>query len=176
MRGRFRGFWLAIAALVAVPLAGASPPPDESAEAIEASAAGGEQSDAPPAEAPRGWVERASLTASVVDREPQGRVKQLTTDRDRIFYFTEVRGMTGETLIHRWERSGGLVIEVPLVIGGPRWRTYSTKQLDSGSLGDWTVSAIDASGRVLSSDGFSYVEAPPEIEPPSERAPANSAR
>ena len=175
MRGRIGGFWLAAVALAAAPQAAASPPPDESAQAIEASAAGGEQGDAPLEEAPRGWVERAALTASVVDREPQGRVKQLTNDRDRVFYFTEVRGMTGETLIHRWELSGEVVVEVPLVIGGPRWRTYSTKQLDPAALGDWTVSAIDASGRVLSSDGFSYVEAPPEIEPPSEPAPANTA-
>ena len=172
MRGRFRGSWLAVAALAAAPLAAGSPPPDET---IGAGAAAGEQSAAPAAEAPRGWVERAALTASVVDREPQGRVKQLTNDRDRVFYFTDVRGMTGETLIHRWERNGELVVEVPLAIGGPRWRTYSTKRLDPSALGDWTVSAIDASGRVLSSDGFSYVEAPREIEPPAEPAPARSA-
>ncbi len=175
MRGRFRGSWLAVAALAAAPLAAASPAPDESVEAIEAEAAAGEQSAAPAAEAPRGWVERAALTASVVDREPQGRVKQLTTDRDRVFYFTDVRGMTGETLIHRWELNGKVVVEVALAIGGPRWRTYSIKQLDRSTLGDWTVSAIDASGRVLSSDGFSYVEAPGELEPRAEPAPARSA-
>jgi hypothetical protein len=164
-----------VAALAATPLATASPPPGESAEAIEAAAAGEPESAAPIEEAPRGWVERAALTASVVDREPQGRVKQLTNDRDRIFYFTDVRGMQGETLIHRWELNGEVVIEVSLVIGGDRWRTYSTKQLDPSALGDWTVSAIDASGRVLSSDGFSYVEAPPEIEPPAKPAAASSA-
>ncbi len=120
-------------------------------------------------------MERAALTASVVDREPQGRVKQLTNDRDRVFYFTDVRGMTGETLIHRWELNGAVVVEVALAIGGPRWRTYSTKQLDPSALGDWTVSAIDASGRVLSSDGFSYVEAPREIAPPADQPPAHVA-
>ncbi len=175
MRGRFKGTWLAIGALAAAPLAAASPPPGESAEAIEAGAAAGEQRAAPVAEASPGWVERAALTASVVDREPQGRVKQLTNDRDRIFYFTDVRGMMGETLIHRWELNGEVVVEVALAIGGPRWRTFSTKQLDPGTLGDWTVSAVDASGRVLSSDGFSYVEAPREIEPPLEPAPASPA-
>ncbi len=172
MRGRFTGSWLAVAALAAAPLAAGSPALDE---APGARAATGERSAAPAAEATHGWVERAALTESVVDREPQGRMKQLTNDRDRVFYFTDVRDMTGETLVHRWERNGELVVEVPLAIGGPRWRTYSTKQLDPSALGDWTVSAIDASGRVLSSDGFSYVEAPGEIEPRAEPAPARSA-
>jgi hypothetical protein len=46
-------------------------------------------------------------------------------------------------------------------VGGPRWRVYSSKELDSSWLGEWTVSVIDAYDRVLRKDAFQYTRAAP---------------
>ncbi|MDH3211642.1 MAG: DUF2914 domain-containing protein [Myxococcales bacterium] len=122
---------------------------DQAAPAPEAAAA----------PAPSGLVARSTITTSVVDREPQDSVETLSNDNVEVFYFTEVRDATGDTITHRWEWMGTLMAEVPFAVGGPRWRLFSSKNLDPTWLGEWTVTAVDSSGRVLSQETFEYREA-----------------
>ena len=117
------------------------------------------------APAPEGRVARSRLTTAVIDREPQDDVETLTNDDVQIFYFTEVLDATGDTITHRWEWMGQMMAEVPFAVRGPRWRIHSSKNLDSSWLGEWTVTAVDSSGRVLSQDRFTLREA---LAPPSE--------
>jgi hypothetical protein len=150
--------WIAVAALVA----GAANATEEQA----APAPGGA-----PAAAPTGSVERSAVTSTIVDREPQDALEEVASDLGKVFYFTEVLDMPGETLMHRWEHDGAVMAEVPFEIGGAHWRTYSSKDLDPGSLGRWTVSTVDASGRVLDARGFVVIEAAPEVAPPAAPTP-----
>ena len=94
-----------------------------------------------------------------MDREPQDSLHSLSNDTLRVFYFTEIRDAAGETVVHRWEWNGRVMAEVPFEVGGPRWRIFSSKSLDPNWLGEWTVSLVDASGRVLGSDQLSYESA-----------------
>ncbi len=110
------------------------------------------------APAPKGRVARSTLTTAVVDREPQDTVETLTNDNVQILYFTEVLDATGDTITHRWEWMGRVVAEVPFAVRGPRWRIHSSKNLDPSWLGEWTVTAVDSSGRVLSQDHFTFSE------------------
>jgi hypothetical protein len=120
------------------------------------------------APAPNGRVVRSTLTTAVIDREPQDTVETLTNDNVQILYFTEVRDATGDTITHRWEWMGRVVAEVPFAVRGPRWRIHSSKNLDPSWLGEWTVTAVDSSGRVLSQDRFTFSEVLP---PPAAPAP-----
>ena len=111
----------------------------------------------------------------------------------RIIFFTELHAAQGQTVFHVWEREGTEMARVAFDVRGPRWRVYSTKNLEPSWLGQWTVRVEDADGRELHSDGFSYVstatdtgpeqtsesalELPPVSEPyvtPAQQPPANA--
>ena len=142
------------------PTAEAEPVPatDEAAAATEPEVAAVERVRAP---VPPDAVARGTFTTAVEQREPVDSITSLASDRDRVYYFTEFVGVDGRRLTHRWEYQGEVVAEVPITIGGPRWRAYSTKSLGASRLGEWTVSVVDESGHVVHTDSFVYEKAAP---------------
>lgn len=108
-----------------------------------------------------GEVTRAIVTSGVENIEP---VDDLGQDialegggYRTVFYFTELRGFTAGNIVHRWTYNGRVIADVPLKVGGGwRWRTYSSKDLLPGMVGEWEVSVIDADGRVLGQQRFYY--------------------
>ncbi len=104
-------------------------------------------------------VVRASVTTNVVDREPVDSLDTITNEQELIFFFTEIADLAGGTITHRWEYNDEIMAEVPLEIGGSRWRTHSSKRLFKGWIGEWKVSVVDDSGQVLRSVSFNYVPA-----------------
>jgi len=131
---------------------------------VEAAAAEAETEPAASAEPASGSVARASFTTQVVDREPQDEITSLPGNASEISFFTELRGLTGRTLEHVWERDGAELARVPFHVQGPRWRVHSAKQLQPGWEGVWTVSVVDEDGTVLRSESFEYGAAEPEAE------------
>lgn len=122
----------------------------------EASAAA---ASATPTAGLEGRVARSAFTSAVVDREPTDTLEQLGNDVRSVSYFTELRGLDGQTVIHRWAFGGEVLAEIPFEVGSPRWRVYSTKSLDPTRLGDWTVSVVDGRGNTLSEERLRYVAA-----------------
>ncbi len=111
---------------------------------------------AAPAMAQSGTVERATFTTAIMDREPQDAISELSNDQRKIYHFTELHDLTGQTVTHRWEYQGQVMAEVSFEVGGARWRVYSSKSLEPIWLGEWTVSVVDESGHVLGTSSFSY--------------------
>jgi hypothetical protein len=110
-------------------------------------------------------VARGTFATAIEAREPVDSIRSLENDRDRVYYFSELVGIPGRAVTHRWAYEGETVAEVTIAVGGPRWRAYSSKQLAPSQLGEWTVSVVDESGNVLREDSFVY-EAPaaaPEV-------------
>jgi hypothetical protein len=164
---------LALAALPALAEVEGAAEVESEAPAVDGDATAGDAAEATPEASPEpltGRVLRASFTTQVVDREPQDSVTSLTSDQWRIFFFTEFIDLEGHTLTHLWEREGIEMARVPFVVGGPRWRVYSTKNLGPSWLGEWKVSVLDENDRVLHSENFSYVSAP--AQPILEEGPA----
>jgi hypothetical protein len=108
----------------------------------------------------RGSVVRSVFTTAVEDREPVDKIKTLDNSHRQIYYFTELRDMSGQTATHRWEYNGKVMAEVKFNVGGPRWRVWSTKTLVPGWTGEWKVSVLNGAGEVISEDAFEYTEAP----------------
>ena len=121
----------------------------------DAVARGSMETEAEPA-AMQAHVERSTFTSGVVEREPQDEVRSLSNDQDSIAFFTELKGLEGKTVIHRWEYDGQTMGEVAFDVAGPRWRVHSTKQLDPSWTGQWTVKVLDVDGHLLSEDQFEY--------------------
>ncbi|WP_170165000.1 DUF2914 domain-containing protein [Inmirania thermothiophila] len=106
-----------------------------------------------------GAVARAVFTTGITGREPVDRVVELPNDQRRVYYFTELVGLAGQTVTHRWEYGGRVMAEVAFRVGGPRWRVWSSKNLLPQWTGEWRVAVVDEAGRVLAEDRFNYVDA-----------------
>ena len=92
------------------------------------------------------------------DREPVDAIAFLENEARSIIFYSDIRGYSGATLLHRWEYQGQVMAEVPFVIGGDRWRVWSSKELLPAWIGDWTVSVVKADGEVIAAESFSYNE------------------
>lgn len=103
-------------------------------------------------------VARAQFTTAVEDREPTDRIDRLGVEHDRISFFTELRGLEGRTVTHRWVYDRSTEASVEFEVGGPRWRVWSTKQLIPDQTGEWTVLVSDDTGRLHGAWSFDYGE------------------
>lgn len=105
-------------------------------------------------------VARAQFTHGIVEREPTDRIDSVFyasgEDTDRLYYFTELIGLSGETITHRWEYEGQVIATVDFEIGGNRWRVYSIKTLLPSMLGEWRVVVVDAEGNALHTAEVTY--------------------
>lgn len=117
-------------------------------------------------------VTRSVFTTAIDNREPVDQVGQLSNDNSFINFFTEIRGMEGHAITHRWEKDGEVKAEVTFNVGGNRWRVWSSKNLHPSWLGNWQVSVVDEGGNVLAQESFAYI---PAVESSSEPAPASGA-
>ncbi len=121
---------------------------------------------------PSAEVASAQFTLAVVEREPTGAIQELSNDHRQIYFWSDLRDLTGTQVLHRWEWNGQVLAEVPFEVSGPRWRVFSSKQLDANWLGDWTVSVVTSTGEVLAQESFAYTAAEPA--PPAAPAPEAS--
>jgi hypothetical protein len=122
----------------------------------------------PAASVPAGAsVARAVFARAVAEREPHDVVSSLDPDAQEVFFFTELLGLEGRTVRHRWELDGQLMAEVPFVVGAPRWRVHSSKRLLPGQPGSWTVSVVAESGEILRSEVLQRALATPEPSSPT---------
>ena len=101
-----------------------------------------------------GSVARSAFALAIVEREPVDEVAVVTDNS--VYYFTDLRGLEGETIRHRWIYQGEVMADVEFTVGGPRWRVWSKKSLLPRWSGQWTVSVIDAVGAVIQSETIQY--------------------
>ena len=160
--GRRAAVALATLALVGLPAtAGWAVAEMEGEEALS------EAADAAAVAAPTGKVARSAFTSEIADREPVDQITALENDVTSIYFFSELIGLEGQTVVHRWEHNGEMLAEVPFEVGGPRWRVYSSKKLDPLWLGEWSVRVVDGAGNELSLDRFTYSKAEPAPSAPT---------
>lgn len=101
-------------------------------------------------------VSRSQFTSDVRQREPVDRILAMSNDESEVYYFTEIVGMGGQTVRHRWLYQGAVMAEVPFEIDGWRWRVWSKKTLLPGWTGAWRAVVVDEREDILGSDEFQY--------------------
>jgi len=121
----------------------------------------------------RGSVIRSIFTSSIQDREPIDKLEK-SAEADRVFYFTELRDMSGQTAIHRWEYDGKVMAEVKFDVRGPRWRVWSSKSFVPGWSGDWKVSVLNGAGETISEEMISLSAATAQAAEPAAATPETS--
>ena len=55
---------------------------------------------------PVGYVKRAIFTTKIKKFEPANNIKALPNNKQQIYFFTDLRGMQGQTVKHRWIYKG----------------------------------------------------------------------
>lgn len=104
-------------------------------------------------------VTRAVVATDVQDREPVGVDSTFAAGVGTVYFYTVFEGDFGETTVeHVWMREGEEVARVPLTVQGPRWRTWSSKEILPDWAGSWTVKVVDADGTEHASVDFTITE------------------
>ncbi|MBJ21296.1 MAG: DUF2914 domain-containing protein [bacterium] len=98
----------------------------------------------------------AQFTTAVENREPVDQVTFVSNETRKIFLFSDLRRLSGQTVTHRWIYDGKTVAEVPFAVRGPRWRVWSSKELREDWIGDWTVEIVAGDGEVVGAETFTF--------------------
>ena len=101
----------------------------------------------------------AQFTTGITDREPNDQISFIENDVRTVFFFSDLRNLTGEVVTHRWSYEGRVIASVPFEVRGPRWRVWSSKEMKPEWTGDWTVEILKTDGEVVAAETFSYTEA-----------------
>ena len=104
-----------------------------------------------------GSVSRSTFTSAVVNREPIDRLSSVDNAHPYVYYFTDLKGMTGQKVTHRWEYQGHVVKEQTFRVGAPRWRIWSATALPPNQLGKWTVSVINDLNQIVWQEQIDYI-------------------
>ncbi len=104
-------------------------------------------------------VVRAVLAEKVENREPNGLISHRLVSLNKlkqpyIYFFTEVKGLTGKTIYHVWKYQGKVIARVDIRVGDALWRSYSGRRMRTSQLGSWEVDLVDDTGVVLTSRVF----------------------
>ena len=97
-----------------------------------------------------GTVARSVFTTEIADREPVDTLQTIEALEQKIYFFTELLDMQGQTATHRWEFNGEVMAEVAFEVRGPRWRVWSSKNLQPEWVGEWKVSVINGANEIIS--------------------------
>ena len=147
-----------------------TPEQAQAVEAAEATPKLEEQSGFNP-----GTVARSAFTSSIAEREPVDTLQQLNAVEQKVYFFTELRDMEGQTATHRWELNGEIMAEVAFEVKGSRWRVWSSKNLQPQWTGEWKVSVLNGANEVITETSLNVMpETEGETVPAIEEAPAES--
>ncbi len=95
-------------------------------------------------------VFRASICYNIVEHEPLDIGTTFTNDVKKLYCFSEIMGAKTNTHVtHVWYYMGAERARKQLRVHGARWRTYSSKLIQSYETGNWEVKIIDAEEKLL---------------------------
>lgn len=113
---------------------------------------------------PDASVARAQFSTAILNREPVDHVVILSSRQKSVYFFTDIRGMQGRTVAHRWEYHGRVMSVVPFTVKGPRWRVYSKMLMSPDQTGEWMVTVVDMeTGWPIHSELFLYDAPIPDV-------------
>lgn len=103
-----------------------------------------------------GALLKAIFTSEVKERAPVDELMSAPATVGKVFFYTEIKGLENQEVLHRWEFNGKVMSEVKFKVGASRWRMWSSKNLQPAWAGQWKVSVVDSNGKVLGEKTFDY--------------------
>lgn len=100
-------------------------------------------------------IEDAVVCQDVVDRAPVGAGDLFVKETAKIYCFCRVVGaQAGSQITHNWYFNGVLKASVKLEVRSTNFRTWSSKTLQPGWVGEWMVEILSDDGKPLESIVF----------------------
>ena len=103
-------------------------------------------------------ISNAEFAMEIKDRTPLNIIEELDNSFGKIYFFTNIRNLQGQSIRHRWIYKNKVMAEGEFDINGPRWRVWSSKNLWPTWLGEWSVEVLNANSEVLYKKEFNYIE------------------
>jgi hypothetical protein len=103
--------------------------------------------------APGGLVKRAVICSGVSNHEPTDSLATVPPTIGKVFFFTEIAGLEGKTITHRWMKDGSKVADVRISIASNHYRCHSSRSV-AGKAGNWAVQLLDEDGNKLAERRF----------------------
>lgn len=95
-------------------------------------------------------VADAATCMDVVDRAPVDSGTSFSASIGKLYCFTRIMGAQAPTMVtHAWYFGEKERARVALRVGSARWRTKSSKIIQSSEIGSWHVDVIGPNGDVL---------------------------
>ena len=94
-------------------------------------------------------ISQAVFASSIADRQPVEIITEADDSLGKVYFFTNIRNLVGDTIIHRWIYQDKIKAEISFNIKGKRWRVWSSKNIWHTWTGTWTVEVVDQHGQVL---------------------------
>lgn len=93
-------------------------------------------------------VSRSTFTTAISGREPVDQLSHISAGQ-QVYYFTELNGLQGHVITHKWERDGAFQLGLQFPVGGSPWRVNSSKNITPNLAGSWTVTVQNDDGSIL---------------------------
>lgn len=74
-------------------------------------------------------ISSAVFAKSVENRTPVEIITEADDSLGKIYFFTNIRNLTGDKITHRWIYKDKVKAEISFDIKGKRWRVWSSKNL-----------------------------------------------
>jgi hypothetical protein len=128
-------------------------PPEAPAQSLTQQPVGAPASPAKPDADLSHAVVRSQLTSDIDKNEPVDTIavpiKIGFKETLWIYYFAELKGLKGKTILHEWLLNGELVSQKKVNISADPWRTASKQMITYTTNNDWSVRLTDEAGNKL---------------------------
>ena len=102
-----------------------------------------------------GPVQQAVITTAIDSKaQPVSNLSSVDSTVGNVVFFTEVVGLAGQTITHRWIFNGNEIATINIRIRGNSSKNWSSTTLASHQTGTWEAQVVDSSGTVLVSRTF----------------------
>lgn len=98
----------------------------------------------------------AQFTTQISKRKPANQVSEVDDPYQAVSFYTELTGMQGHTVTHRWIYKGIVQYRISFPVKGPAWRVWSTQFLPADMPGTWLVEVVDEANRILQAARLVY--------------------
>ena len=102
-------------------------------------------------------ITNATFTTALVGGQPTDYVQNIANSVREVYYYSEVAGLKGKTITHRWQREGEVKAEIKIRIDTDPAQAVSKLKLRPEWTGAWTVQTLDGSGKVIAENSFAYL-------------------
>jgi len=106
---------------------------------------------------PKGNIARAFFSTAIVNKEPVNRLL-VGSELEKIYFFTDIRNMEGQTIYHRWEYKDKVISKKKFDVKKSSWRVFSSYKIKPNMTGKWTVVVTDERGWPLKAVIFHFVK------------------